>query len=100
MTISLPIEDIPALLVMVIVAALVGYIADLFTGGRVPLGFLGTILFGVLGAWVATKLIHPRIPVTMPSEPVFDGVLLVTAAIGALVFSLLWCIFASRLAGR
>jgi uncharacterized membrane protein YeaQ/YmgE (transglycosylase-associated protein family) len=93
-------DDLPRLLVMLLLAAALGYLADLFTGGRVPLGFFGTILFGLLGAWVATEVVYPRIPIELPKEPVFDGVLLVTAGIGAFAFSLLWCIFASRLTRR
>ena len=90
-------DDLPRLLVMLVVAALLGYVTDLFTGGRVPLGFFGTILFGLLGAWVATEVVRPRVPLTLPKEPVLDGVMLVTAGVGAFIFSLFWCIFTSRL---
>src|SRR5690348_6248646 len=100
MSISLSTDDIPRLLVMIVVAAVLGYLADLFTGGRVPLRFFGVILFGLLGAWVAVEVVRPRIPFTLPSEPTFDGVALVSAGIGAFLFSLLWCILGSRLAGR
>src|SRR5436190_15701474 len=100
MTLSISIDDLPRLLVMLVLAALLGYVADLFTGGRVPLGFFGTILFGLLGAWVATEVVRPRIPLSLPKEPVFDGVLVVTAGSGAFTFSLFWCILASRLARR
>jgi uncharacterized membrane protein YeaQ/YmgE (transglycosylase-associated protein family) len=97
---SFSIDDLPKLLVFLVIAAVLGYVADLFTGGRVPLGFFGTILFALLGAWVATEVVRPRIPFTLPTEPAFDGVLLVTAGIGAFVFALAWCIFGSRLARR
>jgi uncharacterized membrane protein YeaQ/YmgE (transglycosylase-associated protein family) len=100
MTFSFSMDDLPRLLVMLVLAAVLGYLADLFTGGRVPLGFFGTILFGLLGAWVATELVRPRIPVELPKEPIFDGVMLVTAGVGAFLFSLFWCIFASRLVRR
>lgn len=100
MSLSLSADDIPRLLVMIIVAAVLGWVADLFTGGRVPLRFFGVILFGLLGAWLAVDVLRPRIPFTLPAEPTFDGVALVSAGIGAFFFSLLWCIFGSRLAGR
>lgn len=100
MTLSLTADDLPRLFVLLILAALLGYLADLFTGGRVPLGFFGTILFGLFGAWLATAQVRPRIPFPLPREPSFDGVMLVTAGLGAFTFSLIWCIFASRLAGR
>ena len=100
MTLSIGIDDLPRLLVMLVLAALLGYVADLFTGGRVPLGFFGSILFGLLGAWVAADLVRPRLPLSLPKEPTLDGVMLVTAAAGAFVFSLAWCIIGSRLARR
>src|SRR2546423_6973959 len=100
MNIPITTDDLPRILVLVIIAALLGYVADLFTGDRVPLGFFGTILFGLLGAWVATEVVRPRITFSLPKEPLFDGVQLVTAGLGAFVFSLFWCILVSRLARR
>jgi uncharacterized membrane protein YeaQ/YmgE (transglycosylase-associated protein family) len=99
-TLSIAIDDLPRLLVMLVLAALLGYVADLFTGGRVPLGFFGSILFGLLGAWVAADLVRPRLPLSLPKEPTLDGVTVVTAAVGAFVFSLAWCIIGSRMARR
>jgi uncharacterized membrane protein YeaQ/YmgE (transglycosylase-associated protein family) len=98
MTLSFSIDDLPHLLVLVVLSAVLGWFTDLFAGGRVPLGFLGSILFGLLGAWVATELVRPHIPFKLPNEPNLDGVLLITAGIGAFVFSMLWCAFSSRIA--
>jgi uncharacterized membrane protein YeaQ/YmgE (transglycosylase-associated protein family) len=100
MSFSFTIDDLPRLLVMLVIAAILGWFADLIAGGRVPLGFFGAILFGLLGAWIATDLIRPRIPFTLPAEPTLDGVAPVTAGIGAFILSLLWCTFTSRLARR
>ena len=82
MSFSFTIDDLPPLLVMLVLAAVLGWFADLLAGGRVPLGFFGAVLFGLLGAWVATQVVRPRIPCELPKEPTFDGVMLVTAAIG------------------
>ena len=74
MTLSIGVDDLPRLLVMLVLAALLGWVADLFTGGRVPLGFFGSILFGLLGAWVAADLVRPRLPLSsLPKEPALDG---------------------------
>lgn len=100
MTLSLTVDDLPRLLVMLVLAAVLGYFADLFTGGRVPLRFFGVILFGMLGAWFAAEIVRPRIPFTLPKEPMLDTVPLVTAGIGAFIVALLWCILGSRLARR
>jgi len=98
MALSFSIDDLPHLLVLLVVAAVIGWFTDLFAGGHVPLGFLGSILFGVLGAWAATELVRPHLPFHLPAEPTFDGVLLVTAGVGAFVVSMLWCAFSSRIA--
>ncbi len=100
MILFLSVDDLPRLFVMVLLAAVLGYVAHLISGRRVLLGFLGTILVGVLGAWVAADVVRPRIPFSLPKEPVFDGVTLVTAGLGAFVFSLAWCLIASRFSRR
>jgi uncharacterized membrane protein YeaQ/YmgE (transglycosylase-associated protein family) len=100
MNLALTVDDLPRIFVMLILAAVLGYLADLLAGGRVPLGFVGSTLFGLLGAWLAADMVRPRIPFTLPNEPAFDGVMLVTAGIGAFVLSLTWCALTSRLAHR
>ncbi len=100
MSLSLTSDDLPRICVMLILAAILGYLAALIAGGRVPLGFVGSILFGLLGAWLAADVVRPRIPFNLPEEPVFDGVTLVTAGIGAFALSLTWCVLTSRLARR
>ena len=100
MTLPWTIDDLPRLLVLLVIAAVVGWLTDLLAGGRVPLGFFGTILFGMLGAWFAIEIMRPRVPFTLPTEPTFDKVPLVTAGLGALVVSLIWCTLASRLTRR
>jgi hypothetical protein len=47
-----------------------------------------------------TDLLRPRIPFTLPSEPQMDGVMLITAGLGAFLFSLVWCLIAARFARR
>lgn len=85
---------------MVLLAAVLGYIAHIIAGGRVPLGFVGAIFFGILGAWVAADVVRPRIPFSLPREPTFDGVTMVTAGLGAFLFSLAWCLIAARFSRR
>ena len=90
----------PRLLVMLLLAAVFGYLSHLLAGGRVPLSFVGTILFGLLGAWLAVDVVRPRIPMTLPMEPVYNNVMLVSAGLGAFLLSLLWCLFTARLTRR
>jgi uncharacterized membrane protein YeaQ/YmgE (transglycosylase-associated protein family) len=100
MPFSLTVEDLPRLFVMLALASVLGFIAAAIAGGRVSLGAFGSIGFGLLGAWVASDVLRPRIPFTLPSEPQIDGVMLVTAGLGAFLFSLLWCLIAARFARR
>ena len=100
MTLPWTVDDLPRILVMVIIAAIMGWLADVIAGGRVPLGFFGAVLFALLGAWLAIAIVRPRVPFSLPGEPSLDDVPLVTAAIGAFVVSLTWCILASRLTRR
>lgn len=97
---TLSIDDLPRLFVMLLLASALGYLAHIIAGGRVPLGFLGPIIFGVLGAWVAADVVRPRLPITLPNEPTFDGVTLVSAGLGAFIFSLTWCLIAARFTRR
>ena len=100
MNLTITTDDLPRLCVMLIVAAIVGYLADLIAGGRVPLGFFGSILFGLLGAWLAVDVLRPRVPISLPTEPTSNGVMLITAGLGAFLLSLIWCLFTSKLARR
>ncbi len=100
MTISITTDDLPRLLVFIILAALLGYIANLLAGGRAALGWFGTILFGVVGAWVATDILRPHLPFSLPPEPVLDGVALYTAGAGAFIFALFWSILTARFSRR
>ena len=100
MPFSLTTDDLPRLLVMLGLAAVLGYVAALLAGGRVPLGAVGSIGFGLLGAWLASDVLRPRVPFALPQEPQLDGVMLVTAGLGAFLFSLLWCLLMARLTRR
>lgn len=100
MSFNFTLDDLPHLLVMVVIASLLGWLAALIAGGRVLLGFVGTVGFGLLGAWLANDIIRPRIPLKLPQEPSLDGVMLVTASLGAIFFALLWCSLTGRFSRR
>src|SRR6187397_1073372 len=93
-------DDLPRFFVMLLLAAVLGWFAHLIAGGRVPLGFVGAIIFGLLGAWLAVDVLRPRIPFSLPNEPTFDGVMLITAGLGAFLLSFLWCVVMARFSRR
>jgi uncharacterized membrane protein YeaQ/YmgE (transglycosylase-associated protein family) len=96
----LPTEDLPHFFVLLAIAAIFGYVSVLLAGGRVPLGPVGSIGFALLGAWLAADVLRPQIPLSLPSEPQIDGVMIVSASLGALLLSLLWSLLTARLTRR
>jgi uncharacterized membrane protein YeaQ/YmgE (transglycosylase-associated protein family) len=76
-------------IVYLIVAAIVGFIAEALVGWRLPFGFIGAIIAALIGIWLMTQVIiitgigDIYIPTT-PQVP------LIRALIGALIFVGLW----------
>ncbi len=46
------------LLLFLIIAAIVGVIAEYIVGWRLPLGIIGAIIAGIVGAWLMTRVIQ------------------------------------------
>jgi len=75
--------------VYLVVAAIVGLIAETLVGWRLPFGFIGAIVAALIGIWLMTNLINISgigdiyIPTTPP-------VPLVRALIGAAILVALW----------
>jgi hypothetical protein len=44
-------------LIYLIVAAVVGLVAEFIVGWRLPLGFIGAIIAALVGVWLLTKVI-------------------------------------------
>ena len=76
-------------IVYLIVAAIVGLIAETIVGWRLPFGFIGAIIAALIGIWLMTNLINITgigdiyIPTT-PKVP------LVRALIGAAILVAIW----------
>jgi uncharacterized membrane protein YeaQ/YmgE (transglycosylase-associated protein family) len=100
MPFSMTTDDLPRLFVMLALAAVLGYIAVVIAGGRVPLGAFGAIGFGLLGAWLAGDVLRPAIPFGLPQEPQQEGVMLVTAGLGAFLFALGWSLLTAPFSRR
>src|SRR5579885_1699369 len=47
----------PSSMVYLIVAGVVGFVAESILGWRLPLGIVGTIIAALLGAWILTKVL-------------------------------------------
>src|SRR5579884_148372 len=70
-----------SMIVYLIIAAIIGLIAEFIVGWRLPLGFIGAILAALLGMWLITNVIN----VIIPGDPVIYGVPIFKALIGALI---------------
>lgn len=68
------------IVVMLISAALIGWIADLVVPGRLPMGLLGAIVAGLVGAWIGGMLLGGW-------GPQLGGLYLIPGIIGAIIFS-------------
>lgn len=64
-------------IVLLIVAAIVGAIAEAVIGYKAGAGWVGTIVVGLVGAWLGTALFS--------IGPVIGGVYLISAIIGSIV---------------
>ncbi len=76
-------------IVYLIVAAIVGLLAETLVGWRLPFGFIGAIIAALIGIWLMTNLINITgigdiyIPTTPP-------VPLIRALIGAAILVAIW----------
>ena len=76
-------------IVYLIIAAIIGLLAEFIVGWRLPLGFVGAIIAALIGIWLMTNVIIitclPDIKINT-SPPVY----LVRALIGAIIFVAIW----------
>jgi len=89
-TITLPPLD--QLIVLLLVGLLVGLVAETIVGTRLPLGYVGAIILGFLGAWVATHILH----FSISPEWTVNSVPVLRALIGAVILALLWSLAMGR----
>jgi uncharacterized membrane protein YeaQ/YmgE (transglycosylase-associated protein family) len=73
-------------IVYLIVAAIVGIVAELIVGWRLPFGIVGAIIAGLIGVWLMTQVI---IISGLPDFTI-DGVPIIRALIGALILVAIW----------
>lgn len=74
-------------LLYLLIAAIVGFIAELIVGGRrVPFGIVGAIIAGIIGAWLMTQVIT----INGIGDIWLFGVPIFRALIGAIVLVAIW----------
>jgi uncharacterized membrane protein YeaQ/YmgE (transglycosylase-associated protein family) len=80
----------------IIIAAIVGVIAEYIVGWRVPFGIIGAIIAGVIGIWLLTKVII----INGIGDYDLFGVPLLRAIIGAIIFVLIWHVITGGFGSR
>ena len=73
-------------IIYLIVAAIVGLVAEALVGWRLPFGFIGAIIAAIIGIWLMTQVI---IISGIGDINVF-GVPIIRALIGAIILVALW----------
>jgi uncharacterized membrane protein YeaQ/YmgE (transglycosylase-associated protein family) len=76
-----------------LVAAFVGFVAEFMVGWRLPFGIIGAIIAALVGMWIVTNVVI----LVIPGDPVFFGVPLFKALIGATLFAALWYLLTYRI---
>ncbi len=80
-------------LIYLIVAAVVGFVAEAFVGRRLPFGFVGAIIAALLGAWLLTKVIV----INGIGDINVYGVPIFRALVGAIILVAIWQLLTSGL---
>ncbi len=74
------------LILYLIIAAIVGLVAEAIVGWHVPFGFIGAIIAALIGVWLMTQVIV----ITGIGDINLFGVPLIRALIGAIIFVAIW----------
>ena len=79
--------------IYLVVAAVVGFVAESLVGRRLPFGFVGAIIAALVGAWLLTKVII----INGIGDINVYGVLIFRALVGAIILVALWQLLTSGL---
>jgi uncharacterized membrane protein YeaQ/YmgE (transglycosylase-associated protein family) len=76
-------------IIYLLVAAVVGFVAESVVGRRLPFGFVGAIIAALVGAWLLTKviIINGIGDIYIPTTP---QVPLIRALVGAIILVAIW----------
>ncbi len=75
-----------------LVAAIVGFVAEFMVGWRLPFGIIGAIIAALVGIWIVTNVVI----LIIPGDPVLFGMPLFKALLGASLFTALWYLLTQR----
>jgi len=73
-------------ILFLIIAAIVGIVAESIVGWKLPFGIIGAIILGVVGAWLMTDVIQ----IGGIGDIYLWGVPIIRALIGAIILIAIW----------
>ena len=76
-----------------LIAAIVGFVAEFIVGWRLPFGIIGAIIAALVGIWIVTNVVI----LIIPGEPVLFGIPLFKALNGATLNAAHWYLQTYRL---
>ncbi len=79
-------------IIYLIVAAIVGLVAETIVGWRLPFGIIGAIIAAIIGAWLLTNVIV----ISGIGDIYIQGVPIIRALIGAIILVALWHLLTYR----
>lgn len=75
-----------------LVAAIVGVVAEVIVGWRLPLGFFGAFIAAVVGIWLVTNVLK----ISINPDLVINGVPIYKSLLGASITVLIWHLLTFR----
>lgn len=76
-------------IVWLIIAAIIGFIAEFIAGRRAPAGILGSIMVGLFAIFLIVGFFH----FSISGEPTLEGVPLISTIIAAIMVVIIWTSF-------
>ena len=80
-------------LMYLLIAAIVGFVAEFIVGLRLPFGIIGAIIAALVGIWIVTNVVI----LIIPGDPVIFGIPFFKALVGSSLFTALWYLLTYRL---
>ncbi|MGA7669591.1 MAG: GlsB/YeaQ/YmgE family stress response membrane protein [Nitrolancea sp.] len=85
--------NLVGLIVMLFVAGIIGWIADQIVPGRLPYGWLGAIVAGLVGSWVGGLILGGF-------GPSIAGITIIPALLGAIILAFIASAVTKATSGR
>lgn len=80
-------------IIYVVIAAIVGLVAEFIVGWRLPFGIIGAIIAALVGIWLLTSVIEVTIPGDYILNIAGQSIPLIRALLGAIVVVAIWHMF-------